>query len=122
MDQGLQTEALALSGHGDFPTLFTHGAAQDRIDLSAIDANTRRVANQAFTGIGAANFGGTGAASADQPLVQGRGGPNARIVEVDANGDGFGNLQLFVRPQTTLPLGGRTLTRRPCKPVGSGKD
>ena len=47
---------LGIAGQGlrDIITDFTHG--QDKIDLSAIDANTRVAGNQAFTWRGTGDF------------------------------------------------------------------
>jgi len=73
---------------------------QDRIDLSAIDANTATAANDAFTFIGTGAF-----TAAGQVRVQGLGGPNAVIVEVNVNADLAADMQIFVNLQTTMVAG-----------------
>jgi Ca2+-binding RTX toxin-like protein len=77
---------------------------QDRIDLSAIDANTLTAGvNDAFTFIGSAAFSATG--SAGQLRIQGLGGANALILEADVNGDRVADMQIFVNLQVTMALG-----------------
>jgi len=74
---------------------------RDRIDLSAIDANTLTAGvNEAFTFV---TSGFTGAAG--QLRVQSLGGPNACIVEADVNGDRVADFQIFVNLQTTMQVG-----------------
>ena len=69
---------------------------KDRIDLSAIDADTvGGTANDAFRFIGTAAFG-SGGSSAGQLRVQSLGSANAVIVEGDVNGDGVADFQIFV--------------------------
>lgn len=85
----------------DFINGFTHG--QDRIDLSAIDANTLTAGEEdPFVFIGSAAFSGTGLASAGQLRTQGLGGANAVILEADHNGDGVADLQIFVNLTTFM--------------------
>jgi Ca2+-binding RTX toxin-like protein len=73
---------------------------QDRIDLSAIDANTGLAGVQDFTFIGTAAF-----TAAGQVRVQSLGGPNACIVEVNVNAGLAADMQIFVNLQTTMALG-----------------
>ena len=76
-------------------------AAQDRIDLSAIDANTASFGvNDAFTFIGTAAF-----TAAGQVRIQSLGGPNAVIVEVNVNADLAADMQIFVNLTTTMVAG-----------------
>jgi Ca2+-binding RTX toxin-like protein len=84
---------------------FTRAPAdQDRIDLSAIDANTLTAGvNDAFTFIGNAAFSATG--SAGQLRIQGLGGANALILEADVNGDRIADMQIFVNLTTAMALG-----------------
>jgi Ca2+-binding RTX toxin-like protein len=79
---------------------FDRGAVQDRIDLSAIDANTATALNDAFAFIGSAAF-----TAAGQVRVLGLGGPNAVIVEVNVNGDLAADMQIFVNLTTTMAVG-----------------
>jgi Ca2+-binding RTX toxin-like protein len=80
---------------------FDRGAVQDRIDLSAIDANTLTAGvNDAFTFIGSAAYSATG--SAGQLRLVGLGGANAVIVEADINGDRVGDFQIFVNLATVM--------------------
>jgi len=77
---------------------------QDRIDLSAIDANTLTPGvNDAFSFIGTAAFATTG--SAGQLRLVSLGGANAVIVEADINGDRVADFQIFVNLQTTMLVG-----------------
>jgi len=86
----------------DFLNGFEHG--QDRIDLTALDANSVAAGNQAFRFIGTAAFGGDGAASAGELRYQSWGG-NWCIVGADQNGDGVADLEIFVN-LTTFMTGG----------------
>jgi Ca2+-binding RTX toxin-like protein len=79
---------------------FDRGAVQDRIDLSAIDANTATAANDAFTFIGSAAF-----TAAGQVRIQSLGGPNAVIVEINVNADPAADMQIFVNLTTTMQAG-----------------
>jgi Ca2+-binding RTX toxin-like protein len=79
---------------------FDRGAVQDRIDLSAIDANTGLAGLQDFTFIGTAAF-----TAAGQVRVQSLGGPNACIVEVNVNANLGADMQIFVNLQTTMVAG-----------------
>ena len=80
------TESSAGTTTRDFINGFIHGT--DVIDLAAIDANSvGGGANDAFTFIGSAAFGGAGAASAGQLRFFTFGGGNLNIVEADRNGD-----------------------------------
>jgi Ca2+-binding RTX toxin-like protein len=76
---------------------FDRGAVQDRIDLSAIDANTAVAGDQDFTFIGTGPF-----TAAGQVRVLGLGGANAVIVEVNVNADLAADMQIFVNLQTTM--------------------
>ena len=81
---------------------FDRGAVQDRIDLSAIDANTTTFGtNDAFTFIGSAAFG-SGGSSAGQLRTVGLGGPNAVLLEGDVNGDRVADFQIFVNTTTYM--------------------
>jgi Ca2+-binding RTX toxin-like protein len=77
----------------DFINGFIHG--QDRIDLSAIDANPYLEGDQAFSFIGEDLFGGAGTSSAGQLRYASYGG-NWTIVEADWNGDGTAEMEIFV--------------------------
>ncbi len=80
---------------------FERGA--DRIDLSAIDANTRTSGeDDAFTFIGSARFSGQGFDSAGELRTQGLGGANAVLIEGDVNGDGTADLHIFVNLTTFM--------------------
>jgi Ca2+-binding RTX toxin-like protein len=79
---------------------FDRGAVQDRIDLSAIDANTATALNDAFAFIGTAAF-----TAAGQVRIQSLGGPNAVIVEVNVNGGLAADMQIFVNLTTTMAVG-----------------
>ncbi len=70
-------------------------AAGDRIVLSLIDANSFAPADQAFAFIGAAAFGGTGAASAGQLRVT-LAAPGQWRAQGDVNGDGVADLQIDI--------------------------
>ncbi len=94
--------------HRDLITDFAHGA--DRINLSAIDANSKLAGNQAFT------FAGGEALAKrigpDGPDFSGRAGElhvvrlgavsDMTLVEGDTNGDGIADLQILLRGHTTL--------------------
>jgi Ca2+-binding RTX toxin-like protein len=82
---------------------FEHGI--DRIDLSRIDANPFQSGDQAFDFIGSARFGGQGAASAGEVRFTTWGGGNFNLVEIDINGDGQADMQIFVN-QTGWMTGG----------------
>ena len=85
------------AGNRDVINGFDRGG--DRIDLSALDANTATFGvDDAFTFIGAAAFTG----QAGQLRYQGLGGPNAVIVEADHNGDRVADLQIFVNLTTFM--------------------
>ena len=81
--------ALEQSGLGaanrDLITDFVNGT--DRIDLSAIDANTLAVNNNAFTFIGTAVFSAAG------QLRYAAAGTNT-VVEGDVNGDGTADFEI----------------------------
>ena len=84
---------------------FRDAGNRDRIDLSVIDANNLTGANDAFTFIGNAAFGGTGAASAGQLRYFTFGGGNHCIVEADRDGNGSADFQIFVNLTTTMVAG-----------------
>ena len=73
----------------DVITDFTRG--QDKIDLSAIDANTTQAGNQAFSFIGSANFSNAG-------QVRFAGG----VVSGDVNGDKVADFAIEVKNVTAL--------------------
>jgi Ca2+-binding RTX toxin-like protein len=80
---------------------FDRGAVQDRIDLSAIDANMRTSGvNDAFSFIGSAAFSAAG-----QVRLVSLGGAPGIIVAADVNGDGVADLQIFINQQPTLTAG-----------------
>ena len=87
----------------DFINGFVHG--QDRIDLSAIDANSRTLFDDSFTFIGNAAFAGTGAASAGQLRWFTFGGGNFCVVEADRDGNGAADMQVFVNLTTFMAAG-----------------
>jgi len=98
------SNSRAGSANRDFINGFDRGATQDRIDLSAIDANTLTPGvNNAFSFIGTAAFSATG--SAGQLRLVSLGGANAVIVEADINGDRVADFQVFINGQTTMVMG-----------------
>jgi len=98
------SNSRAGSANRDVINGFDRGATQDRIDLSAIDANTLTPGvNNAFSFIGTAAFSTTG--SAGQLRLVSLGGANAVIVEADINGDRVADFQIFVNLQTTMLAG-----------------
>jgi len=98
------SNSRAGSANRDVINGFDRGATQDRIDLSAIDANTLTPGvNDAFSFIGTAAFATTG--SAGQLRLVSLGGANAVIVEADINGDRVADFQIFVNLQTTMVMG-----------------
>ncbi|HEX8526960.1 M10 family metallopeptidase C-terminal domain-containing protein, partial [Allosphingosinicella sp.] len=74
--------------------------AGDRIDLSAIDANSATAANDAFTFIGSSAFSGV----AGQLRAYQSG--SEWIVEGDTNGDGIADLVIGVTPAAGYALAG----------------
>jgi len=109
-DTGQDVFVYQATGHSnpglsnrDFINGFTRGPGQqDRIDLSLIDANNLTAANDAFTFIGNAAFGGQGAASAGQVRYFTFGGGNHCIVEADRDGNGTADFQIFVNLTTFM--------------------
>jgi len=99
------SNSRAGSANRDVINGFTRSPAdQDRIDLSAIDANTLTPGvNDAFSFIGTAAFSTTG--SAGQLRLVGLGGANAVVVEADINGDRVADFQIFINGQTTMVMG-----------------
>jgi Ca2+-binding RTX toxin-like protein len=75
----------------------------DKIDLSAIDANTLTGGDQAFSWIGGNAFSGAGAASAGELRTYQSG--SHWWVEGDTNGDGTADLVIALTPQPGMPLG-----------------
>jgi len=73
---------------------FDRGA--DKISLSQIDANTLVAGDQAFRFIGNAGFSGLGVASAGEMRAI-NGGGNFVMIEMDTNGNGWADMQIFVR-------------------------
>ena len=86
----------------DFINGFVRG--EDKIDLSAIDANPFSANDQAFTFKGTAAFGTNGAPSAGQVRISFT-GPNYVILDADVQGDGIADMQIFVNGVTTLAAG-----------------
>jgi serralysin len=84
----------------DFLNGFTHG--EDRIDLSAIDANPFNSGDQAFQFIGNAAFTGAGSNSAGELRTFTFGGGNFNIVQADWNGDGTPEMEIFVNLTDTM--------------------
>jgi Ca2+-binding RTX toxin-like protein len=79
---------------------FVHG--EDVINLLAIDANPYLDGDQAFDFIGPARFGGQGAASAGQVRFTTWGGGNFNLVEIDINGDGQADMQIFINQTNVM--------------------
>ncbi len=86
-------ESPAGAAGRDFINGFVHG--QDRIDLSAIDANPYAAGDQAFRFIGAAGFSAKGAGAAGE-LRHYWWGAAGLLVEADINGDGAADMQIYV--------------------------
>lgn len=76
----------------------------DRIDLRTIDANSLAAGNQAFSWIGAAAFGGTGASSAGQLRYEVV-GVDYYTIYGDVNGDGDADLWINVISGSTPEAG-----------------
>lgn len=70
-------------------------SGEDRIDLSAIDANPHVGGNQAFVFIDDAEFGGLGAGSAGQVRFSAL-SPMQGMVEVDTDGNGVADMQIVL--------------------------
>lgn len=92
---GLVTDSLVPTP--DVILDFTYSAPLgfDKIDLRTIDANSIAAGNQVFSWIGAAAFGGTGAASAGQ-LGFDAVGTDVYAIRGDTNGDGTAEFSIFV--------------------------
>ena len=75
---------------------------QDVIHLYNVDANTLVSGNQTFTFIGTDGFGGQGAASAGELRTQTFANGRFVLLEMDANGDGWVDMQIMVWGATTL--------------------
>ena len=82
----------------DIITDFINGT--DRIDLSAIDANTLAGGNNAFTFIGTGVFSGGGAAGAGQLRYSFAG--TDTLVEGDVDGDGTADFQIQLTGHHTM--------------------
>ena len=82
----------------DIITDFVNGT--DRIDLSAIDANSSAIGNNAFTFIGNGIFSGGGALTAGQ-LRYSFAGANT-LVEGDVDGDGTADFQIQLTGNHTM--------------------
>lgn len=83
---------------GDQITSFEHGA--DHINLAAIDSNPFVAGDQAFSYIGAARFGGLGAASAGQLRLVNTAGHS--VIQIDTDGNGVANMQIQVTAAAAL--------------------
>ncbi|WP_372088196.1 type I secretion C-terminal target domain-containing protein (plasmid) [Tistrella mobilis] len=82
-------------------TIMDFNAAEgDRIDLSAIDANTDLIGNQAFSFIGAAAFSRT--AGELRYVAQDAG----YLIQADTDGDGYANFSILLDDQQTAPTAG----------------
>jgi Ca2+-binding RTX toxin-like protein len=88
----------SLASDADVILDFTFSAALgiDRIDLRLIDANSGVALNQAFSWIGGAAFGGTGAASAGQLRFEVITPGNYYAIEGDTDGDGIREFSINV--------------------------
>ena len=86
---------------GDQITNFEHGV--DHINLAAIDSNPFVAGNQAFSFIGAAGFGGLGAASAGQLRLVNTAGHS--VIQIDTDGNGVANMQILATTTAALTLG-----------------
>jgi Ca2+-binding RTX toxin-like protein len=93
------SESRAGQAGRDFINGFANG--EDRIDLSAIDANIAQAGTQFFVFIGTETFGG----SAGELRYFTFGGGNFNIVEADVNGDRVADMQIFVNLTDTMAAG-----------------
>jgi hypothetical protein len=80
------------------PDFLSDFAAEDVIDLSAIDANTVAGGDQAFTFIGTAAFSNTPGEL--RVIIQ----PGPYVIQGDINGDGVADLTINIAP-TNVPTG-----------------
>jgi hypothetical protein len=95
----ISTNAAGVEGNDDSSQpVFSH-AQGDRIDLSAIDANTTVVGDQAFSFIGTGPF--THQAGDLRLIVQGGNG----IVAGDVDGNGAADFHIFLSAVTSLAAG-----------------
>ncbi|HEX8450119.1 MAG TPA: calcium-binding protein [Allosphingosinicella sp.] len=92
-DSAAESNAASLDHIRDF----TPG--NDRLDLTAVDADSIAAGNQAFTWIGSSAFSGT--AGELRAFQQG----SEWIVEGDVDGDGVGDLVIALTLQGSTPLG-----------------
>ncbi|MCW0002197.1 Ig-like domain-containing protein [Pararhizobium sp. YC-54] len=76
----------------DIITDFTHGS--DKIDLSAMDANTKLTGNQAFTWLGQGNFGGKAGQLLQRQFNETGTAKDKTIVYGDVDGDGRADFQI----------------------------
>ena len=91
----VRTESTVASGGRDIITDFSR-SQHDRIDLSAIDANTNRTGEQAFTYIGNAGF--TGQAG----QVSARAVSGGTLISGDVNGDRVADFSILLDDRMTL--------------------
>ncbi len=96
----LSTADLGLTGATSDRVLDFSSVQGDRIDLTAIDANSALAGNQAFSFIGGAAFTGV----AGQLRVQASG--TNQLVYGDVNGDGVADFLIVVTPVGAVPLVG----------------
>ena len=87
----------------DFIKDFEQG--EDVIDLSEIDANWLVAGDQGFNFIGSADFSGLGAASAGEVRGYNWYGRAFTLLEMDTNGDGLADMQIFVNGNSALSAG-----------------
>lgn len=93
------TDSRTGSTNRDTISSFVRG--EDKIDLSAIDANPFTSADSAFRFLGTAAFGTNGAASAGQVRVLFVTG-NVVILDADVHGDGVSDMQIVVTGQIVV--------------------